>query len=258
MKQLTEKQIQDNWSKLRGIINDTFEGTRLEKLNKMYDYFEDRMILAPASAKEHYHNAMVGGYVEHVLHIVDFSQQVRDIWLKNGAEINFSNEELVFAALHHDLGKVGDLEHDYYVINESEWHRKNQGKIYNHNPDLVFMTVTDRALFLLQHFGINMSVNEYLGLKLTDGLYEDGNEKYLKTFLPETGLRSHIARVLHQADMMATYIESDEWKRSDEEYNTNLTTNIKKAVEPKVEIKEVSPKLSSKSQDLFDELFGDK
>ena len=258
MKQLTEKQIQDNWSKLRGIINDTFEGTRLEKLNKMYDYFEDRMILAPASAKEHYHNAMVGGYVEHVLHIVDFSQQVRDIWLKNGAEINFSNEELVFAALHHDLGKVGDLEHDYYVINESEWHRKNQGKIYNHNPDLVFMTVTDRALFLLQHFGISMSVNEYLGLKLTDGLYEDGNEKYLKTFLPETGLRSHIARVLHQADMMATYIESDEWKRSDEEYNTNLTTNIKKAVEPKVEIKEVSPKLSSKSQDLFDELFGDK
>ena len=56
-----------------------------------------------------------------------------------------------------------------------------------------------------------MNENEYLGLKLTDGMYEDANEKYLKTFLPETGLRSHIARILHQADMMATYIEGDEW-----------------------------------------------
>ena len=43
MKQLTEQQIQDNWLKLRGIINDTFDGERLEKLNTMYDYFEDRM-----------------------------------------------------------------------------------------------------------------------------------------------------------------------------------------------------------------------
>ena len=34
------------------------------------------------------------------------------------------------------------------------------------------MSVTDRALFLLQHFEIPMSEQEYLGLKLTDGLYE--------------------------------------------------------------------------------------
>ena len=94
MKQLTPEQIQENYLKLREIINNTFEGERLEKLNKMYDYFEDRMSVAPASAKEHYHNAMVGGYVDHILNIVEFSQQVRDIWEQNGAEINFTNEEL--------------------------------------------------------------------------------------------------------------------------------------------------------------------
>ena len=257
MKQLTEQQIQDNWLKLRGIINDTFDGERLEKLNTMYDYFEDRMVVAPASAIEHYHNACVGGYVEHVIHIVEMSQQVRDLWLQNGADINFTNEELIFAALHHDLGKVGDLEHDYYVINESEWHRKNQGKIYNHNQDLTFMTVTDRALFLLQHFQIPMNENEYLGLKLTDGMYEDANEKYLKTFLPETGLRSHIARILHQADMMATYIEGDEWDRAGQVGKQKVAksvNNIKAAVKTEVENKltGVSPK------DLFDELFGDR
>ena len=56
--------------------------------------------------------------------------------------------------MHHDLGKVGDLEHDYYVPNESEWHRKNQGAIYTHNKELQHMTVTDRAIFLLGHFKI--------------------------------------------------------------------------------------------------------
>ena len=45
MKQLTEQQITDNWNDLRTIINNTFEGERLEKLNKMYDYFEDRMVV---------------------------------------------------------------------------------------------------------------------------------------------------------------------------------------------------------------------
>jgi hypothetical protein len=72
MKQLNEQQIQDNWIELRGIINDTFSGERLDKLNKMYDYFEDRMVMAPASGRAHFHNAMVGGYVEHILHVVKF------------------------------------------------------------------------------------------------------------------------------------------------------------------------------------------
>ncbi len=45
---------------------------------------------------------------------------------------------------------------------------------------------------------------------------------------------------------------------ADEEFNTNLTTNMKKAVEPKTETKQPSPKLSEKSQTLFDELFGEK
>mgnify|MGYP000063600106 CR=1 FL=1 len=189
MKQLTEQQITSNWSDLRTIINNTFSGERLEKLNKMYDYFEDRMVVAPASGRAHFHNAMVGGYVEHILHIVKFSQEIRDIWEKNGATINFTNEELVFAALHHDLGKVGDLENDYYIPQESDWHRKNRGEIFTHNSELQYMTVTDRACWILQHFEIPMTQWEFIGLRLTDGLYEEGNEKYYKGYNPDFGFK---------------------------------------------------------------------
>jgi len=75
MKKLTPDQIQDNWNKLIQIIKDTFEegSERRENLLKMYHYFEERMMFAPASAKEHYHNAFPGGYVEHILHIIQLS-----------------------------------------------------------------------------------------------------------------------------------------------------------------------------------------
>ena len=55
MKELSIEQIEHNWKKLRDIISNTFDGERLENLNKMYDHFEDRMCMAPASGKEHFH-----------------------------------------------------------------------------------------------------------------------------------------------------------------------------------------------------------
>ena len=254
---LTEKEILSNWEKLRGIITDTFEGERLEKLNTMYDYFEERMVLAPASGKEHFHYAMVGGYVAHVLHVVDFAVQLKNLWEKNGGKVDFTDEELIFAAMHHDLGKVGDLENDYYIPNESEWHRKNQGSIFVHNPKLQYMTVTDRAMFLLNHFQVPMTENEYIGLRLTDGLYEEANKSYYISYNPDWALKSNIAYVLHQADMMATKIEYDEWKRGEEEEEIKVeqkVENIKKAVN----MEDTSKQLSEKSKDLFEELFGDK
>jgi len=264
MKQLTAEQIAKNWEQLRSLINNTFEGERKEKLNKMYDHFEDRMCMAPASGKEQYHYAHVGGYVEHVLHVVDCALKITNLWAAEGATINFTTEEVIFAALHHDLGKVGDMDKDYYVPQESEWHRKNRGEIFTHNGELQYMTVTDRAIYLLNQFQVPMTENEYVGLRLTDGLYEEANKSYYISYNPDWALKSNIAYVLHQADLMATKIEYDEWKRGDteeREAEKAKVASLKKSLEmpnPKPKKAEPSPELSQKSQDLFQELFGDK
>ena len=226
----------------------------------MYDYFETRMCMAPASGKAHFHNAMVGGYVEHILHVVKMSQQIRDVWESNGAMINFTNEELIFAALHHDLGKIGYLEgNDYYIIQENDWRVKNMGEVYTHNEDISsYMTVTDRALFILQHYGIEMTEWEYLGLKLTDGLYEDANEKYLAGYNPAWRLKSNIAYILHQADMRATHTEYDEWHREDKKESAKVqksVNNIKEAVNN--EVKEKFNTKTTDAKDIFNELFGE-
>ena len=256
MKQLTEEQILENWNKLIKLIEDTFEGERKDKLLEMYKYFEDRMSVAPASGKAAYHNAMVGGYVEHVLHVTDCAVKIKNLWESERAMINFTEEELIFAALHHDLGKVGDLTDDYYIQQDSEWHRKNRGEIFKHNPNLQYMTVTDRAIFILNHFGIKMSEWEYIGLRLTDGLYEDANKTYLMSYNPDWSLKSNIAYILHQADMMATHIESDEWERNDEEASDKFKQAV--ATKTKTPKENKTPNLTKKSADLFDELFGDK
>ena len=246
MKELTPEQIQHNWGNLRQLIDAEFTGERLEKLNEMYDYFEERMMFAPASGKEHYHNAHAGGYVEHVIHVTTSAIQIKQLWEKNGATINFTDEELVMAALHHDLGKIGDLAEDYYTPNDSDWHRKNQGLVYKHNGNLQYMTVTDRALFLLQHFGITISENEYIGLMLTDGLYEEANKSYYIGYSADRSLKTNIAYILHQADMMATHIEFDQWKRGD---------HLKKVVKQE-EVKQKT-KQSDAANKAFKELFGD-
>ena len=256
MKELSIEQIEHNWKKLMQLIEDTFEGDRLRKLKTMYTYFEDRMCMAPASAKEHYHNAHVGGYVEHVLHVIDCALQINNLWKNNGATIDFTDEELIFAAMHHDLGKVGDLTGDYYIPQDSDWHRKNQGSIFKHNPEIEYMTVTDRALWLLQHFGVSMTQNEFIGLRLTDGLYEEANKSYYVGYTPERSLRTNIAYILHQADMLATHVEYDEWKRGELEEEQKVEKSVEK-MKGAVTTNEVSEQLSEKSKDLFDELFGE-
>ena len=246
MKKLTAEQIEMNWQTLMDIVEKYISDDRKENLLKFYEDFKDRMMFAPASGKGHYHNAMPGGYVEHILHIIDMARDIKDTWYNHDAEINFTDEELIFAALHHDLGKVGDLEHDYYIPQESDWHRINRGEIYTHNPDLQYMKVPDRGLWLLQHYGVRVTENEYIGIKLTDGLYDEGNTAYLKSYNPDWQLRSNLPYILHQADMMATHIEYDQWMRSNKTSNGVVT----KAPKTKDEQKKVD-NLKNK----FDELF---
>ena len=247
MKQLTPEEIQHNWGNLRQLIDATFSGERLERLNEMYDFFEERMCLAPASGREHFHNAHPGGYVEHVLHITQFSYQIYKLWEQNGATIdNFTVEELLFAALHHDLGKVGNLVEDNYIENDSDWHRKNQGLIYKHNPKIDYMTITDRACWILQHFNVNMTENEYIGLRLTDGLYEEANKGYYMNYSKDNQLTTNMAYILHQADMMASKIEFDQWKRGDHDIKVDKVKEEKKKTEQ-----------SKAANQAFKELFGE-
>ena len=241
---LQAEQIETNWESLIKLIEDSFDGERKENLLKMYNHLKDRMMFAPASSKEHFHNAFPGGYVDHVLNITRAVKSVYQTWKDHGAHINFTEEEMIFATLHHDLGKVGDDEMDYYIPNESEWHRKNQGKIYTPNPELQFMNISDRSLWLLQKFDVKLNQTEYIGLKLADGMYEEGNKQYYMSFTPDFELQTNLPHIIHQADMLASKTERDNWKYGD-----------KKVVNTKIPKDKQEQKQVENLKNKFDELF---
>ena len=250
---LDERQILLNWNDLLKAINDNFEGERKAKLKNLYEKFADRMMLAPASGIEHFHNCFAGGYVDHVLRVMDCAEQLHDLWSSMGADMsNYTKEELMFCALNHDLGKVGDNENEYYVPNPSEWHRKNQGKIYDPNPNIQHMTVPHRSIWLLSNYGITFSQNEMIGILTHDGVYDSANDSYLKPWGKEKALWNNLPIVLHHADHMASRIEYENWKNKDK---------VKKAFANNPKSFSKKPKLSTDSnsaQDMFKDLFGDK
>jgi hypothetical protein len=130
----------------------------------------------------------------------------------NGGIIDFEVEELLFAALHHDLGKLGDVGYPYYVEQESDWHRKNQGSLFKQNPEINYFDVTHRALFTLQKYSIQYTQKEMLGIMLADGLYNKGNEKYFISYDENFQLKTELPYLLHWADHMSCRIENSEYK----------------------------------------------
>ena len=87
---------------------------------------------------------------------------------------------------------------------------QNRGDNYKRNEDVAFMSITDRTFFTLNQYGIKYNETEYFGIKLTDGIFDDDNIKYYKTYDKSKYLKSNIQFILHWADWMSTTIERDQ------------------------------------------------
>jgi len=205
---LTAEQIQDNWVKLMGVIDTYISSPRKEKLLKFYEKYQERLILMPAAHKKEYHNAFPGGYVEHVLRVIRCAMKQSNLWDEEGADMStFTTEELIFSALNHDLGKMGDDSGESYIPQTDQWRKDKLGEDYMFNNKIPFASVPDRGLFLLQSHGIQYTFNEMIAIQTHDGLYDEANKKYLMGYMPELKPRTALPYILHQADMMAARIE---------------------------------------------------
>lgn len=216
MRNYTEKQLKENYDKFITFVKKAFasQPERLEKLLHMYSEEELGMELAvaPASGKLYFHSAYIGGYLDHVMNVCKNAIGQMTQFKNNGGTIDFEVEELLFAALHHDLGKLGDGVHPYYIPQESEWHRKNQGSIFTQNGELHYMDVTHRAIWLLQKYDIPFTQKEMLGIMLADGLYNEASKKYFISYTEEFSLKTELPYLIHWADHMSCRIESSEYK----------------------------------------------
>ena len=207
---LKAEKIHSNYDKHLKII-DTYLGDRKESCKKLIEHLGEAYIMAPASGKSWHHNAFAGGYIDHVNRVVEFSIKQMRLFKEMGGTIDFTEEELVFAALFHDLGKIGDGEKENYIPQTDKWRQDKLHEMYTYNPELGFMLIPDRSLFILQKFGIKVSKNEFLGIRLHDGVFDKANEAYFFSNVPSSRKKTNIVFVLHTADFLASKVEYDKW-----------------------------------------------
>ena len=259
---LTAEQIQQNWIDLEETIKVFIEEPRRSQLLDFYSKYSDRIIMMPAAHKKEYHNAFPGGYVDHVLRVVDCALKLNDIWIEMGVDTStYTKEESVFSAINHDLGKMGDEENESYIPQTDKWRREKLGEDYMFNNKIPFASVPDRGLFMLQSHDIKYTFNEMLAIQTHDGLYDEGNKKYLFTYLPEQKPRTSLPFILHQADLMAARIEFErEWlpkfkgDLATPEKNFTLDSNTKKKSNTSVKSKALGSIKSEGLKNILDNL----
>jgi len=195
MNQLTPEEISANFDKYRSLMEKT--GDRAPAALALVDGLGERLAMCPASGRKDFHNAFPGGLVDHSLRVLSNTMKLVKAY---GWEL--PKESLIIGALLHDIGKVGDHETDYYVPQDSDWHRDKLGEMYKHNKEILFMTVPDRGVWLCQHFGLKLTQDEFLAIRLNDGWVLPENKVYcLKEPL--------LAHAIMTADYISTVSEKE-------------------------------------------------
>jgi hypothetical protein len=196
---LTPEEIEQNWRKFTSLCEKT--GDRAPAIAKMLEDLDERLCLCPASSKASFHNAFPGGLVKHSLHVLN-----NVIVLNKAYEWNLPKESMIIAALFHDIGKVGlpgkGSENDYYVEQTDSWRRDKLGELYKHNDNITYLTTADRSVFVLQHYGVRLTVDEWLAIKLNDGFSVQENKVYSLKEPP-------LVFAVQTADYISTMIEKN-------------------------------------------------
>jgi hypothetical protein len=172
------------------------------------------LVVAPASGKLNFHSAYIGGYVDHVMNVARNAYKMKKTYEEGGVKVDFTDEELFFAAFHHDLGKLGDPNQPYYLPQNDKWAQDKKKEYFTHNPALQYFDVTHRALWLLNQYGISFTQKEMLGIMLADGLYNEPNKKYLMSYSEDFSLKTDLPYILHWADHMSCRQENKQWEDS--------------------------------------------
>ena len=95
--ELTAQQITDNWNTFLSHIETCISEPRRTQLLDFYKQYEERFAFMPASHKKEFHGCFTGGYIFHILGVIEASLKLWDVWNSLGSTMDtFTKEELIF------------------------------------------------------------------------------------------------------------------------------------------------------------------
>jgi hypothetical protein len=136
---------------------------------KLVEFLGDNLFTAPASTMIALHNAFEGGLMDHLIRVAKYAAMLNEILPES---MKCTKESILKVSFLCDIGKVF-----LYKPCESDWHRKNQGKIYEFIDENVSMSVGQRSLYYALSNDVMLTEDEAQSLLF---FTEDGDDKTIK------------------------------------------------------------------------------
>ena len=181
--------IEKNWNKFESLCK-RFDD---EGLNQLLDQLGERIAVCPGSIKTEYAGCYPGGLVDQSLKVSSLMRKINETLEEDQRA---PVPQILKVGLLHDLGKVGDLQSDHFLDQDSDWHREKLGQLYKYNDVLPKMTYAHRTLYLLQHFGVKLDPEEWEAIATAGGPHLEENRFYV-------GSKNLLAKILCSARLLS-------------------------------------------------------
>jgi len=166
---------------------------------ELMEFLGTDFISAPASTMADLHNAFEGGLIDHTLRVTKYAVLINGI-LPKDKNMAVDMNSLIKVCCLHQIGKA-----KLYLPCTSEWHIKNQGKMYEFKNDLTSMSVGERSAKYAMEFGVKLTDDEYQAIL---NFSKDDSDKQAKYH------SSMLSTILKQAIQLAIVEEQENYKAS--------------------------------------------
>jgi hypothetical protein len=165
------QQLQVRYEKFCKLSSST--GGRSPAVQEMIESLGERLLLCPGSLNEGQPWSGPGGLIEQSISV---TMKMRTI--AKALDLQVTTDSLILVGLFHNIGMVGSESADYLIPQDSDWHRK-QGRLYRYNENLSKMPIAHRSLHLLQHFGVRLTMDEWVAIATSTGPAREENRFYV-------------------------------------------------------------------------------
>jgi hypothetical protein len=154
---MNERELTDLWTSYTKLIDKIDRG---EGLTRMMEDLGERLLMCPAEPRNDSPGCEPGGLIQQAITVARGMKRVNDTF-----EMGAATESILVVGLLHELGKVGNLEEPYFVPEEEHWRREKLGAFYKPNEGMSRMTIPERSLYLLQHYGVHLTEEEFMAIR---------------------------------------------------------------------------------------------
>jgi len=148
-------------------------------VNRLLDELGERLIVCPFATKTSQKGCEPGGLINYHLGVTDVMRKVSAA-VGDGC----STKSILKVGLLHEIGKVGDEVNNLFLDQDSSWHREKLGQLYKYNEQVQKMPVAQRTLYLLQRCGVNLTLDEWIAIQVSQGLHCEENKFYIGSLPP--------------------------------------------------------------------------